>query len=95
MLHPSLFEYVDSQMEDDPCYLVIGNNTQKDFTKRDCFVYMDCDEEDYWDSKQLEAGITFWRVCDEAKVILEEWLKYCLDERQIIIRWLDEIKVKK
>ena len=81
ILHPSLFDYVDGQMEDDPCYLVIGNNTQKDFTKRDCFVYMDCDEEDYWDSKQLEAGITFWRVCDEAKEILEEWLKYCLDER--------------
>jgi len=81
VLHPELFDYVDSTMEDDPCLLVIGNTIQKTVTKRDCFVYMDCDTEDYWNSRQLEAGITFWKVCDEAKAILEEWLKYGLDER--------------
>ena len=50
-------------------------------TKKDCFVYMDCDEEDYHESKQLEAGFTFWKVCDEAKEILREWLEWCLDEK--------------
>ena len=81
VLHPELFNYVDNTMEDDPCLLVLGNTIQKTVVKRDCFVYMDCDEEAYWNSRQLEAGITFWRVCDESKVILEEWLKWCLDER--------------
>ena len=81
VLHYDLFDYVDHVMGQDPCLLVIGNTIQRTVTKRDCFVYMDCDEEAYWDSRQLEAGITFWRVCDEAKAILEEWLKWCLDER--------------
>ena len=82
VLHPQLFSYVDNVMGDDPCLLVMGDpNPQRKTVKRDCFVYMDCDEEAYWDSPQLEAGITFWRVCDEAKAILEEYLKWCLDER--------------
>ena len=82
VLHPQLFPYVDSVMGDDPCLLVLGDpNPQRKTVKRDCFVYMDCDDETYWDSPQLEAGITFWQVCDEAKSILEEYLKWCLDEK--------------
>ena len=82
IFHPDIFKMVDSIMDDeDPCLLPIGNSIQGDYTKRDCFVYMDCDEEDYWTSNQLEAGFTFWRVCDKSKEICEEWLKWCLDER--------------
>ena len=50
-------------------------------TKKDCFVYMNCDEEDYHESKQLEAGFTFWKVCEESKKVLREWLGWCLDEK--------------
>ena len=82
IFHPDIFKMVDSIMDDDdPCLLPIGNSIQGDYTKRDTFVYMDCDEEDYWTSNQLEAGFTFWRVCDKSKEICEEWLKWCLDER--------------
>lgn len=81
ILHPSLFQYIDDIMDDDPCLFVLGHHPNKNSTKRDCFVFMECDEEEYWNSKQLEAGITFWKVCDESKLILEEWLKWCLDER--------------
>jgi glycosyltransferase involved in cell wall biosynthesis len=81
IIHPYTFSYVDEIMGDDPSLFVLGGSNQKMQTKRDCFVFMDCDEEDYWDSVQLEAGITFWRVCEESKQILSEWLNYCLDER--------------
>ena len=81
VLHPHLFPYVDQTMGDDSCLLVVGNDLNKTSTKRDCFVYMECDDEDYWESRQLEAGFTFWRVCDEAKEILREWLTFCLDEK--------------
>lgn len=82
IFHPELFGYVDSIMGEDPCLLVIGGpDANKKTTKRDCFVFMDCDEDAYWESQQLEAGITFWRVCDQSKSIIEEWLKWCLDER--------------
>jgi len=81
LFHPEIFNYVDSVMEDDPCLFVLGFDKNKKTTKRDCFVFMDCDDEDYWNSPQLEAGVTFWKVCDESKRIINEWLKWCLDER--------------
>lgn len=79
--HPDIFKFVDDVMGDDPCLLAIGGGKNGHYTKRDCFVYMDCDEEDYWNTTQLEAGFSFWRVCDEAKEILKEWQKYLFDER--------------
>ena len=81
IVHPDIFKYVDEVMGDDACLLPLGNSRNGDYTKRDCFQFMDCDEEDYWNSNQLEAGFTFWRVCDEAKDILKEWLMWCIDER--------------
>ena len=82
IFHPDIFKMVDGIMdEEDPCLLPLGNSNQGEYTKRDCFIYMDCDEVDYWTSNQLEAGFTFWRVCDRSKEICEEWLKWCLDER--------------
>ena len=81
IFHPDIFQFVDEVMGDDPCLLPLGGSRNGDMTKKDCFVYMNCDEEDYHESKQLEAGFTFWRVCDEAKEILREWLEWCLDEK--------------
>ena len=83
IFHPEITLYVEDIIEDDPCLLVIGGSKNKNWTRRDCFVYMDCDEKDYWDSKQLESGVSFWRVCDRSKEIIAEWLKYCCDRRII------------
>ena len=83
MFHPELISFVEETIEDDPCLFMVGNSINKDWTRRACFVYMDCDEEDYWNSNQLEAGISFWRVCDESKKIVSEWLKYACDRRII------------
>ena len=38
-------------------------------------------------------GKIFLMLVEKDKI--KKFKKYCLDERQIIIRWLDEIKVKK
>lgn len=81
IVHPDIFSYVEEVMGDDPCLLLIGGERMKQCTKRDCFVFMDCDDEDYWNAPQLEAGISFWKVSEEARNILREWLKWCLDER--------------
>lgn len=81
IVHPDIFPYVDNVMGEDVSLFIMGHDLQKKHTKRDCFVFMDCDDEDYWNSPQLEAGITFWKVCGESKHIVSEWLKYCLDER--------------
>ena len=81
VFHPNILKHVDEWMGDDPCLFAIGGARNGDYTKRDCFHFMDCDEEDYWDSIQLEAGFSFWRVCDEAKATLREWQKWLFDER--------------
>lgn len=78
MFSPGLKNYIENNLsQDDPCLLLVGNNTNKFFTKRDCFVLMNCDEEDYWNSKQLECGFMVWKTCDKSKEIVLEWLRYC------------------
>lgn len=81
IFHPYLINFVESVMEDDCCLLSLGGFPNKDWTKRDCFVLMDCDEKDYWDCTQLESGISFWKVCDQSKQVVSEWLEYCKDRR--------------
>jgi hypothetical protein len=81
MFHPQLLEAVQVMMGDDECLLMLGGFPNKNWTKRDCFVYMNCDTEDYWDVTQLEAGVCFWEVCDKSKQVVKEWLEYCTDRR--------------
>lgn len=53
----------------------------KIWTKRDCFVLMDCDSEVYWETCQIQASLSVWKHCDESIGFLTEWLDYCQDER--------------
>jgi hypothetical protein len=49
------------------------------WTKRDCFVSMGCDSEEYWQANQVWAGVIFVRVNDETEHIVKEWRDYCFD----------------
>jgi hypothetical protein len=53
------------------------------WTKRDCFVLMDCDSKEYWNSPQVQAGINIWKNTPRVRSFLEEWLEYCKDPRII------------
>jgi hypothetical protein len=55
----------------------------KIWTKRDCFHFMDCDEEKYWNTLHLEAGISLWRRSQYAYNILNIWEAFCSDRRII------------
>jgi|TARA_R100000005_G_C4949229_1_gene170478 hypothetical protein len=84
MFHPNINKYVDDLLdEDDQCLLLMGGFENGQWTKRDCFVYMDCDSVDYWSVKQLETGVCIWKVSDESKKTVAEWLKWCCDPRVI------------
>jgi hypothetical protein len=84
MFSPGLKGYVESNIgNEDLCLLLLGDNLNRHYTKRDCFVLMNCDSEDYWNSKQLEAGFMVWKVCDESIRVVSNWLNYCLDYRII------------
>jgi len=61
-------------------FITYGNNNAK-WTKRDCFFYMNCDSQKYWEANQLEAGVSFWKNEKSSISLLNEWMQYCLDER--------------
>ena len=48
-----------------------------EYTKRDCFILMNCDDEKYHNQIQLEAGILAVRKTEFNIKLLREWLKYC------------------
>jgi hypothetical protein len=71
------------QKHDYDCLLLPGVFTHSNWTKRDCFVLMDCDSSKYWSTIQLEAGINFWKNSKGAKDILNKWIMYGSDSRII------------
>lgn len=56
---------------------------EKHWTKRDAFVYMDCDKTEYTDQYQCWAGMFVLRKTENTKNIMREWLKYAQDYRII------------
>lgn len=51
------------------------------WTKRDCFVYMNCDESRYHKAVHLQATWFAIQKTDFAFKFVNEWLRYSLDER--------------
>lgn len=51
------------------------------YTKKDCFVLMDCDTPKYWNAQQLMASFSLFVKNDRNIAFVKEWLRYCCDER--------------
>jgi hypothetical protein len=49
----------------------------KRWTKRDCFVAMNCDSPEYWDHPQVQATFSIWQKSAKAMDLTEEWLTWC------------------
>lgn len=56
---------------------------EKHWTKRDVFVYMDCDYEKYWNQYQCMSGFFVAKKTKRLEKIVEEWLEYSKDARII------------
>lgn len=56
-------------------------DTNAKWTKRDCFVYMDCDEPRYHNAVALQATWFMLQKTEFAVEFVQEWLKFTLDER--------------
>ena len=57
----------------------LPGNMEKFCTKRDTFVYMGCISEKYTDGLPLHAGMQLYRVCEESRFFVAQYLKYCRD----------------
>ncbi len=56
---------------------------QRLWTKRDCFVLMECDAERYWEADQIQASYLAFMVGDRTRHLVAEWLRFAGDERVI------------
>ena len=55
----------------------------KMWTKRDCFVVMNCDEEKYWNGKHASGSTSVWIKNDKNIEFLNEWQRYLRDPRVV------------
>jgi hypothetical protein len=58
-----------------------GSNAK--WTKRDCFVYMDCDKERFWQHPQIQATHSVWKKTRATTEFVNTWLRYCCDSRVV------------
>ena len=63
--------------------LLFGNGdfSNDQWTKRDCFILMNCDQETYWKAPQCDAAFCLFRRCEASIRFVDEWLGYCRDAR--------------
>jgi hypothetical protein len=53
----------------------------KNWTKKDAFVLMNCDNEKYWNAPQTNGAVSLWVKNTKNEEFLKEWLKYIRDPR--------------
>jgi hypothetical protein len=73
-------EVFEECLSDKDSILVEAYNIQSAYTKADCFFYMDCFEDRYFNAMQLEAGILAFKKTDFNLSFLKEWQDYCCDD---------------
>ena len=76
---PKLFDYINTHFKENDILLFKSGNLHDEWTKRDCFILMNCDDEKYHNQFQLEAGIVVVRKTKFNISLIKEWLKYCSD----------------
>jgi len=62
-----------------PGILVPIHGKNKNWTHSKCFELMGCCDEKYYESPQVEASVSAWRVGEKSKQFVEEWFSYCLN----------------
>ena len=72
-----------------PGVLVPEHGINKDWTHEHCFKGMNCFTEKFFETPQVEASISAWKVSRKNRQILEEWLTYCLDLNVISDRMIN------
>lgn len=50
------------------------------WTKRDCFLLMNCDSPEYWNAEQIMGSFSVYLNNDSNRAFVEEWLNYCCNK---------------
>jgi hypothetical protein len=59
----------------------VPSHQAKVWTKRDCFILMNADEEKYWNADMTNGAVSLWIKNDKNIEFLNEWQKYMRDPR--------------
>jgi len=71
------FEILYNHLNKEEIYLVNRGYKHGEWTKRDCFIMMNCDNEKYHNAVQLEAGVLGLKKTDNNIKLISEWFEYC------------------
>jgi len=78
-----MIRYADQQGGFTPGIWIPHYGSAKVWTKRDCFVGMGCDEPQYHDSGQVQAGYSCWSNSNASRIFLQQWLHWAQVEAVI------------
>lgn len=73
----NMYSFLVNKMENCNMLLTLGAYRNSDWTRRDCFVHMGCDTEEFHNTIQVEAGIIVVKKTAHTVDILNKWLYYC------------------
>jgi len=76
LLKPELIQVVQKQ-QCNGFFIVQNNMLNILYTKKYCFHVMNCNDEEYYNIKQMEAGCCAFVKCKETIELLNEWLEWC------------------
>ena len=72
----SIIRYADNQGGFTPGIWIPHYGNAKVWTKRDCFVGMGCDDTQYHNSGQVQAGYSCWSNSKASRTFLQQWLNW-------------------
>ena len=76
-----LISVMNKDKQDIMCFQI--KTIEKNYSKRDAFILMNCDTKKYTDSFQIEGGFCLIKKSIKSFNFVKKWLDYCQDERII------------
>ena len=76
IFRPGLAQHVRDMFNAQDYIFPLGLFIQRVYTKRDCFILMDCDTVEYHEFTQLEAGNIVIKKTPEMESLIDEWIYY-------------------
>ena len=76
-----LINSMEEYKHDIMCFKI--STIEKEWTKRDAFIILDCDSKKYTDTNQNAGTFLVVKKTKNSEKVLKEWLEYAQDERMI------------
>ena len=76
-----LIDYMIEKEQDILCFKL--PLIEKQWTKRDAFILLDCDQPEYTETRQITGNFILFRKSKKSEEFVNDYLKYCSDYRII------------